>query len=313
MVGPKSEVQTQWPPDTSSPSNSSHSRTTSMTTANPRSIQISMPWPTESLLEEWYLEVFAAADATTPRIVSAVRSLSLAVTSDSIRRNICERCKQDESGLKRLTQMLIDYGHRSPSSKGRSASLSTRRTTTTPSTTSSRRRRRTTDKLVKKRIPSGPGPNPEQPSSPDGNTVNVQDELQGVFSDSDAEATMEAGENAPLQEGSSDPHGPNADRASPGKYPETEDGIEEFRYAIYKETDEAAGINLWKNQFSNTDERKYSAGDLPEFFGTTPDRLTLDNYGECKNEEPQNAEQTPPGQAPMDFPRYDSRKRGNPR
>ena len=52
---------------------------------------------------------------------------------------------------------------------------------------------------------------------------------------------MEAGENAPLQEGSSDPHGPKADRVPLEKYLETEDGIDDFRYAIYKETNEAAG------------------------------------------------------------------------
>ena len=68
----------------------------------------------------------------------------------------------------------------------------------------------------------------------------------GVFSDSDAKITMEADENAPLQEGSSDPHGPKADRVTPETFPDTEAGIEDFRYAICMETNEAAGIDLWK-------------------------------------------------------------------
>ena len=87
---------------------------------------------------------------------------------------------------------------------------------------------------------------------------------------------MKAGENAPLQEGSADPHDPNAGRVTSGEFPDTEEGIEDFRYAIYKETNEAAGINLWKSQFvePNTDEWKYSAGDLAEFFKTIPERIT---------------------------------------
>ena len=70
--------------------------------------------------------------------------------------------------------------------------------------------------------------------------------MEGVFSDSDAGITIEAGENAPLQQGSLDPHGPKADRINPEKVLETEAGIEGFRYTIYMETNEAAGIDLWK-------------------------------------------------------------------
>ena len=125
---------------------------------------------------------------------------------------------------------------------------------------------------------------------------------------------MEAGENAPLQEGSSDPRGPKAGRATPGEYPETEEGIEDFRYAIYKETNEAAGINRWKNQFvePSADEWKYSAGDLAEFFRTTPDRLTWGQLQRMQGQESQNAEEAPPRQEFMDLPRHHSRKRGNP-
>ena len=145
----------------------------------------------------------------------------------------------------------------------------------------------TEDKLVKKRITRDPGTNPEQHSSPNDNTTNVQEELEGVFSDSDAEATMEAGESAPLQEGSSDPHGPKASRITPGKYPETEEGIEDFRYAIYKETNEAAGNNLWKISLWNRIRMSGSTlwaiwPSLFFLFRTTPDRLTGDNYSECK-------------------------------
>ena len=68
-----------------------------------------------------------------------------------------------------------------------------------------------TDTLLKKRLPHGPGPTPEQRSEGDprrrprthsraqGSTDNVQDEMEGMDSDSDEEMMMEAGENAPLQ------------------------------------------------------------------------------------------------------------------
>ena len=48
------------------------------------------------------------------------------------------------------------------------------------------------------------------------------------------------------RKGPSDPYGPKADRVPPDEFPETEAGIEDFRYAIYMETNEAAGIDLWK-------------------------------------------------------------------
>ena len=46
------------------------------------------------------------------------------------------------------------------------------------------------------------------------------------------------------RKGSSGPHGPKADRVSPDEFPETELGIEDTTYAIYMETNEAAGIHL---------------------------------------------------------------------
>ena len=70
--------------------------------------------------------------------------------------------------------------------------------------------------------------------------------MEGLYSDSDEEMLMEPGENDPLQKGSSDPHGPKADRVSPDEFPEADAGIEDFRYAIYMETNEAAGIDLWE-------------------------------------------------------------------
>ena len=74
--------------------------------------------------------------------------------------------------------------------------------------------------------------------------------MEGMDSDSDKDILpREPGENAPLTKGSSEPHGPKADKVSPEEYLETAEGIEAFRYAIYMETNEAAGIDLWKNQF----------------------------------------------------------------
>ena len=65
-----------------------------------------MHWPTELQLEEWYFEILATTEATTPGIAKAVSNLSSAVTSASLRRSICERCEKEDSGLNRLTQML---------------------------------------------------------------------------------------------------------------------------------------------------------------------------------------------------------------
>ena len=104
-------------------------------------------------------------------------------------------------------------------------------------------------------------------------------------SDSDDEMLpMEPGENAPLKKGSSDPHGPKADKVSPEEFPETAEGIEAFKYAIYMETNEAAGIDLWKNRFvePNTEAWKNSAGDPHASLRTTPDRFTINNYNECR-------------------------------
>ena len=72
---------------------------------------------------------------------------------------------------------------------------------------------------------------------------------------------------------------------------------------MYKETNEAAGINQWKNQFvePNTDEWTYSAGDLAEFFRTTPDRLTGGQLQRMQSNKQQDAEETPPRHARMDL------------
>ena len=117
-----------------------------------------------------------------------------------------------------------------------------------------------TDILMKKRLPHGPGSYSEQrleadpPSETPKKSTSERSAVlttsrtrwKGVFSDSDAEMTMEAGEKAPLQRGSSDPHVLKADRVTPDEFPETEAGIEDFRYAIYMETNEAASIDLRK-------------------------------------------------------------------
>ena len=115
-----------------------------------------------------------------------------------------------------------------------------------------------TDVLLKKRLPHGPGPTPEGDAGGDarrwprshsraqGSTDNVPDEMEGLESDSDEKMPMVPSENAPLQKGPSDPHGPKADSVSPDEFPETDAGIEDFRYAICMETNEAAGIDLWK-------------------------------------------------------------------
>ena len=105
-----------------------------------------------------------------------------------------------------------------------------------------------TEVLLKKRFPHGGDARrrPRTHSRAQDSTDNVQDEMEGLDSDNDEEMLMEPGENSQLQKGSSDPHGPKADRVSPDEIPETEEGIEAFRYAIYMDTNEAAGIDLWK-------------------------------------------------------------------